>query len=218
MRKWKFDYKEHINGLNDSGDLCFVLLLFFALPSLYFVIAGSDWPVWKCIPDKYVYLLVNGDSTLYEIGLAHLSGFMFYIMVDYWPMKRRIKNDTRSFLIDVQQYMFKMEMAISRDIDEPEAFYKKLYSLPKEPVVFYKRKKWLGILRKLYENHFFIEGSYNVYRQYANYKYEELTDVHKQNLNDHKKRLEEYKKIYRECANEMSDILGLTDSIMRKRK
>lgn len=205
----KKSIKEYITESQDNGNFYFSILFIFLLPAIYFVVAGCDWPLWSCVPEKYVFLFLNGDALLYDIGLSYIGGFIFYLLVDYLPLKRRIRADTRNYIHDVQQYMFEMHLAILTDKDDPNLFYKKLYSLPKEPMVLYKREKWQDVITILYENYRWIEGSYRIYRQYVGLNMKTYEQNIQENVNKHKMKLEECQKNYRECANSLTDRLGI---------
>ena len=197
--------KRKIKSLLDSGDLYFLIISVLLLPAIYFIIAGSDWPLWPCIPEKYAEILLEGDALLYDIGLAYAGGYIFYLLVDYLPTKRRIKMETDAFIQDMLQYMFIMSSAVVYELDMPSSFYLKLYNIPKEPSVFYKREKWENVLKVFYVNYRNIEGYYWSYRGYK----DKGNAIDKAYLNHVTTKLDECGENYRICANRLSIDLGL---------
>lgn len=211
MKKvWKY-----VSQKERRFDGYFVVLCILLIPSLYFVVAGCDWEVWSIIPAKYNYILVDGDEMLYNIGLAYLGSYIFYLFVDYLPVKRHIKEETYDFLEDIQQYMFDMASAILMELDKPESFYLKLYSIPKEPKKFHRRDKWSNVLKILYQNYRQIEGSYTVYRSYVN---RENSELDKKYLEEHIEKLQECRMHYTNCANNMNNLLGKVKLVWEKEK
>lgn len=199
-------------------DIYFLILIIGLVPALYFIIAGSDWPIWAIIPQNYQWIFLEGDSTLYNFGLTYTGSFVFYFFVNYLPDRKRSKQEIYNFLLQTQQYMFTMATAILCDKDMPENFYLKLYKLPSEPFNFYNRYKYIEVLKVLYENYHIIEGSYWIYRGYTQ---KELNEVDREYLEKHISKLEECRIKYGNYARSMSQLLdelngGYFYKILRK--
>lgn len=191
--------------MNNKHDWFFIILCGLLFPATFFMIAGSQWEIWSFIPNKWQSFFLNGDQTLYSIGINYIGSFIFYLMINYLPDKKRAKEETREFLQEVQQYMFRMSGALCVEMDVPIEFFHKLYSLPKEPKQFYKRENYKDILETLYTNFHLIEGSYNIYLSYSDKK---KTQTDEEYLNEHIKKLFDARMGYNECANRMIKLLN----------
>ena len=56
-------------------DVYFGILCVLLVPALYFLISGSKWEIWGIIPENYHRILIDGDETLYNMGLAYVCSF-----------------------------------------------------------------------------------------------------------------------------------------------
>lgn len=210
-----YDKKKYVNKVKGKNmvklverrkyrvDVYFGILCVLLVPALYFLISGSEWKIWGIIPENYHRILIDGNETLYNMGLAYVCSFIFYVFVNYLPEKRKVKNETYRFLFDVQQYMFAVYHAVFFDIDKPEIFIKKLYNKPERPDVIYREKEWRGIMDTFQANYMEIEAYYCAYRSYSG---KSLSESDKEYVNECIQKLHKFGLEYLKCANEMVDI------------
>lgn len=201
---WKNIGRLRLKMKRSSKDWFFCILCIFLFPAIFFVISGSNWPIWDFVPIRFQRFFIEGDSTLYNFGITYIGSFIFYLMVNYFPDRKYIKDETQEFLEEIQQYMFTMASAICCELNRPESFYLKLYRIPKEPKTFYKRDKYQKILVTLYSNYRSIEGSYNIYLCYFG---KENSEEDEEYLNKHIEQLEKARMAYYDCANKMIKLL-----------
>lgn len=183
-------------------DMYFIALCLLLIPAIYFMICGSEWEVWGIIPDEYQQALIDGDATLYSISLSYICSFIIYIFVNYLPDRKKIEDETYSFMREVQQYMFSVEHAIFMDMDQPEIFCSKLYNKPMYPKKLYKAEKWKDILQIFNMNFVDIDGYYSAYRSHK--KKMTLSKEEMEYMNECEKKLKALGEEYRTCANKMT--------------
>lgn len=141
----------------------FVVLTVLLIPSVYLVIKGSSAPIWGVIPLTIQPFLQNGNDVLSGISQSYICSYIFYIVVNYLPERKRQVEENRDFLFNAQSYMSGMHTAIRFGLGNKELFCQKLYSIPKTPYGFKAPKGLEDIEKVLWYKHVQIENSYNVY-------------------------------------------------------
>ena len=197
MKKKKSNKKVKIRV---SVSKYFILLTVLLIPTVYFVVKGSSEPVWNIIPPKIQPLLINGNDALSGISQSYICSYIFYVIINFLPERKKQIEDSKNFLLDVQTYMAAMYAIIGYDLSNEISFYNQLYNIPKKPDGFKPPKELENIDTVLNLNYVLIENKYDTYiseKKSVDYNEDYVKEIREQ-LQNCANRYQEYSmKIYR---------------------